>query len=352
MTVKSALRDLNNAVLDLQSADYNTFEWPLERMAAALRSDALKAVTDDLKSKADLDAFLSQADEGGSMMGSARLIWPASREEHFGLVIQIIERGAEKPDWFSGLAHHYYYSGSKIVAGIRKITSAVIIPFNRDFATYVEEQAPAAQPQLSGTSMTVQQDKEELLQRLYQMGQATGKRPSVGEAGMKYFPDWEQDRLLHAAQALLDEGAILNPTSAILYVDLSSTGRKRAEQRAGSSSTGVTYNIGTMNQSPLQHISAGGHGTQNIQYAPSDLRAVVELYRANIDALGLAEAQRRKADASIATIEAQLIDEPDPTIVQAAGRSLKTIIEGAIGGAAGNAIAAAPVWAPLLSMFG
>ncbi|WP_176454655.1 hypothetical protein [Tardiphaga sp. OK246] len=53
----------------------------------------------------------------------------------------------------------------------------------------------------------------------------------------------------------------------------------------------------------------------------------------------------------MATIEAQLQDEPDPTIVKAAGKSLKTIVEGAIGGAIGNAAANPGVWTALLSLF-
>jgi hypothetical protein len=60
---------------------------------------------------------------------------------------------------------------------------------------------------------------------------------------------------------------------------------------------------------------------------------------------------RRKADVQIATIEAQLMDEPDPTIIKAAGKSLKTIIEGAIGGALGTAISTAPMWTSLFSGF-
>lgn len=268
MTIKTALREVNNAVLDLQSADYNTFERPLERLARALNGPDLKDTTDRLRAAANFDNFLGNASKGGSMLGSARLNWPADRQEELGLVIEIIERGAKDPHWFLNLAHTYYYSGRKIVGDIRKITTAVIIPFNRDFASYFDDQMPDA------------------------------------------------------------------------------------EQGQNGSHGGVTYNIGTMHNSPLQHVSPGGHGTQTTTYSSDDLRSVVALYRQHVDELRLDDVQRRRADAQVATIEAQLIDEPDPSIIRSAGRSLKTIVEGAIGGAAGTAIAAAPVWAPLLSMFG
>lgn len=145
MTIKSALRDLNNALLDLQQSDYNTYDRPLKRMAAALRSDDLKSICEPLKSSVDFDQFIKDANEGGSMMGSASLNWPTEREKELGLVIALIERAADDPDWFMNFAHHYYYaSSSKLIAGIRKITTAVLVPFNRDFQSYVEEQAPTS----------------------------------------------------------------------------------------------------------------------------------------------------------------------------------------------------------------
>lgn len=262
------MREVNNAVLDLQSADYNTFERPLERLARALNGPELKEITDRLRAAADFDSFIANASQGGSMMGSARLNWPGDRAEELGLVITIIERGADNPQSFLSLAHTYYYSGRKIVGDIRKITTAVIIPFNRDFAAYVEDSIPES---IAGV------------------------------------PD--------------------------------------------GSSAGVTYNIGAMHNSPLQHVSAGAHGTQATSYSSGDLQSIVASYRQHVDELGLDAAQRRRADAQVATIEAQLLDEPDPSIIKAAGKSLKAIVEGAIGGAAGTAIAAAPAWAPLISMF-
>lgn len=351
MTIKAALRELNNAVLDLQSADYNTFERPLGRLSLVLNGHDLKDISERLKATADFDKFLESANKGGGMMGSARLNWPLGREEELGLVIHLIERAAKDPRWFLSFAHTYYYSGQKIVGDIRKITSAVIIPFNRDFASFVDELAPNFPAQERELGMTANEDMEDLLKALYDLGRQSGKRPSVQDAGIKYFPDWGQERLTSAAEALLNEGAILNPTGAMLYVDLSSNARKRMEQRDSGPSSGVTYNIGAMHNSPLQHISSGGHGSQTTTYSSDDLRSIVSLYRQHVDELGLDSAQRRRADAQVATIEAQLIDDPDPSIIKAAGKSLKTIVEGAIGGAAGNAIAAAPIWAPLLSMF-
>lgn len=247
-------------------------------------------------------------------------------------------------------SHTYYYSSSRITADLRKITAAVIIPFNRDFAVYVEEHAQGEPFQVAKPNIVTEEDKKDLLQALFQLGKI-GKRPSIEDAAIKYFPEWDRDRLNSVVEALLEDGSVLNPTGAMRYVDLTSSARKRAEQSSREPS-GIIYNIGEMHNSPFQNISSGGHGSQTTTYSSDDLRSIVALYRQHVDGIRLDEAQRRKADAQVATIEAQLMDEPDPFIIKSAGKSLKTIIEGALGGAAGTAIAAAPVWAPLISMFG
>ena len=138
MTIKSALQELNNATLDLQAADYNTYARPLKKLASTLASKELKPITDRLKEGIDFNAFLTGA-TSGSMAGSASLNWPTNREEELGLAIIIIERGAKNPEWFTNLAFHYYHGGTRFIESIRKITDSVIIPFNRDFATYVEQ---------------------------------------------------------------------------------------------------------------------------------------------------------------------------------------------------------------------
>ena len=138
MTIKSALREMNNAVLDLQMADHNTYVRPLQRIAQSLTSDDLKAITMPLKEQVDLDAFIAGATHGG-MAGSSRLNWPVDREEELGLAMCMIERGAEDPTWFRDFAIQFYYAGRTLTNSIRKITSSVVIPFSRDFAIYVEE---------------------------------------------------------------------------------------------------------------------------------------------------------------------------------------------------------------------
>lgn len=137
MSVASALKEANTALLDLQAADYNTFARPLKRLASALAHDSLREINEALRAGVDFDAFVASSDQGGGMMGSATLTWPEEREKELGLALVLIERAAADPDWFLDFAHHWYYSGSKLIAGIRKITAAVLIPFVRDYGEYV-----------------------------------------------------------------------------------------------------------------------------------------------------------------------------------------------------------------------
>lgn len=140
MSIKVSLRALNNALLDLQSADFNTYERPLKLMAAALNSEDLKSIVDPLKEAVDFDSFIDVPRSGG--MGGDSLDWPTDINAQLGLTIVLIERGAEDPKWFMNFSHRFYDCGSsKIIASIRKITTSVLIPFNRDFRAFVEDQA-------------------------------------------------------------------------------------------------------------------------------------------------------------------------------------------------------------------
>ena len=95
-----------------------------------------------------------------------------------------------------------------------------------------------------------------------------------------------------------------------------------------------TMNVGTMSNSPVQQSGVNSTQTQTVTYNPQDLadlnRLVIEL-TSHLVELTLDAAQRRKAEAQIATLKAQLTDEPDPVIIKQAGRTLRNITEGAIG---------------------
>ena len=94
-----------------------------------------------------------------------------------------------------------------------------------------------------------------------------------------------------------------------------------------------TTNIGTAVNSPVQQ--AGAHSVQgqittfNSQER-ADLARLVNEFTSHIDELPLNPRDNQKANAQLATLRAQLTDEPDPIIVRQAGRTLRNITEGVI----------------------
>jgi hypothetical protein len=71
--------------------------------------------------------------------------------------------------------------------------------------------------------------------------------------------------------------------------------------------------------------------TANIGIQTEDLVRLVAEFSNRLGELDLDRPQKQKAEAQIATLRAQLTDEPDPVIVRQAGRTLRSITEGAIG---------------------
>ena len=129
---------INNAVLDLQSADLQSYVRPVKALARLLQDPLLDEVNRQLAATVDLDAFLAESIQSqGGMVGSARLAWPDDPEKILGLTWLLIRKFAEDPDYMIDFGHTYYYGGSKVIAGIRGITRHMIIPFARDYKEYV-----------------------------------------------------------------------------------------------------------------------------------------------------------------------------------------------------------------------
>jgi hypothetical protein len=95
-----------------------------------------------------------------------------------------------------------------------------------------------------------------------------------------------------------------------------------------------TMNVGTMSNSPVQQGGVHSAQSQTVSYGAQDLadlnRLVTEL-TSHLGELQIDARQRQRTEAQIATLKAQLTDEPDPVIIKQAGRTLRNITEGAIG---------------------
>lgn len=131
--------ELNNAVLDLQGSQLQTFERPLKKIAQLLGHEELANFNRELTADVSLDDFLeaSEATNGG-MMGSSSLAWPESPTQCLGLTILLLQKLGGDPNYATSFAHHYFYSGNKIIAGIHSLTGQLIIPFIRDYKNHVQ----------------------------------------------------------------------------------------------------------------------------------------------------------------------------------------------------------------------
>ncbi|HDL6990173.1 TPA: nucleotide-binding protein [Yersinia enterocolitica] len=131
--------EINNAVLDLQSSQLQTYERPLKKLAQLLRHPDLEPYNAQLTEGLDLDAFIAESEKTeGSMLGSAQLAWPDDARQTLGLTLLLIEKLAAAPSYAADFGHHYFYSGKKIIAGIHSLTGQLIIPFVRDYKSYVQ----------------------------------------------------------------------------------------------------------------------------------------------------------------------------------------------------------------------
>lgn len=130
---------INSAVLDLQAATLQTYERPLKKLGQLLSHPDLSEINENLTTGLDLRQFIEASrGTGGSFVGSKRLQWPDDPKQELGMQLLLIQHVAEKPDRAVSLSHDFYYSGSKIIAGIQTMTGQLIIPFVRDYKAHVQ----------------------------------------------------------------------------------------------------------------------------------------------------------------------------------------------------------------------
>lgn len=129
---------INNAVLDLQGSQLQTFERPLKTLARLIHNPDLEEINRSLTGGVDFDAFMAESERtGGGMVGSGQLVWPEDHEQVLGLTILLIDRLAADENYAINIGYTYFYSGNKVISGIHALTRQIIIPFVRDYRSYV-----------------------------------------------------------------------------------------------------------------------------------------------------------------------------------------------------------------------
>jgi len=135
---KDIFEEINNAVLDLQASQIQTYMRPLKKLAGLLNHPDLKLYNDELTYGLDLEKFISDSLETmGGMVGSAHLLWPDDEIKTLGLTLLLIQKLGANPDYAVNFSHNFYYSGQKIMSSIHALTGQLIIPFVRDYRSYI-----------------------------------------------------------------------------------------------------------------------------------------------------------------------------------------------------------------------
>ncbi|MHA4868694.1 hypothetical protein ACXZ1M_13440 [Duganella sp. PWIR1] len=147
-TISTLLDEIREAILDLQSADYQTASRHFKELARLVRRPELEDLVNSLTTSLDLDAWLAlgYATQGG-MAGSAILDWPDSSEAELGMTILLIDRFAEDADFPLNFAITFYNAGNSYTSNLRKLVGGVLVPFERKFSRFVQNALPTASPQ-------------------------------------------------------------------------------------------------------------------------------------------------------------------------------------------------------------
>ena len=149
---------LNNAVLDLQNAQLQTFERPLKDIARLLRHPDLEPFNKELTRDVDFSAFMAASERtGGGSMGTHQFLWPDDHRERLGLRLLLIEKlASDDPQKATSFCHFFFYTDNpKVIAGIHEMNRQLIIPFVRDYKAYVMNQGKVAPTLMMPTSNKV-----------------------------------------------------------------------------------------------------------------------------------------------------------------------------------------------------
>lgn len=137
-TAPDLFAEINKAVQDLQTADLQSYARPLKRLGRLLQHADLKTANDRLLNGIDLDAFLEEGHNSQSgMIGSAQLNWPDDDLAVLGLQLALVLRFGENPQFVADFGYIFYHGGRKIMSSINAVTGQMIIPFARDYKTFV-----------------------------------------------------------------------------------------------------------------------------------------------------------------------------------------------------------------------
>lgn len=131
-------QQINNAVLDLQASQSQTYERPLKTLAKLLVDPSLKPYNDRLTEGLDLEAFLQESEaSGGSFVGSQTLAWPDDERKALGITLLLLIKMADESNFVVNFSHTFFHAGRQVMSSIHAMTRQLVLPFVRDYKAFV-----------------------------------------------------------------------------------------------------------------------------------------------------------------------------------------------------------------------
>jgi predicted nucleotide-binding protein len=138
MPSNSIFKQINNTVLDLQGATYQTYPSLVKVLGKLLRHGDLEPFNARITQGLDLEAFLAANPRTrGGMIGSGSLDWPDDAEEALGLKLLLVQKFSDDPDFMLHFSHDFFHVGNNHNGCLRAMTGQLIVPFVRDYKDYV-----------------------------------------------------------------------------------------------------------------------------------------------------------------------------------------------------------------------
>lgn len=129
---------INNSLLDLQASTLQTFEQHFLTFARLVDDSSLQPLNQRLVAGLDVERFLEESQKThGSMIGSARLVWPVEADEVLGLKWLLVQKLAQEPHNLLNFAHTFYTVGRNVTGELHSLTRQFLIPFGRDYKEFV-----------------------------------------------------------------------------------------------------------------------------------------------------------------------------------------------------------------------
>jgi len=195
----------------------------------------------------------------------------------------------------------------------------------------------------------IQQLKDQVLKTIFrEIGHETTKSASIYSI-RNLFDHIDKDTFFDTVEELIKEQLLFDRgRGSVAFTPL---GWDKANAFINPSQEVVqnTYNIGSAHNS---QILQGNNSQQTVidsKVSNDDLNNFLHLMKSHINDLELSPENFKKVNAQLSTIEAQLTDEPNHTIIKEAVNSIKNIVEGVISSLIANVVQP-KVW-PVIQSF-